>query len=64
MPEAERQRIFEPYYRLRKGRDSRSGTGLGLTISRGFVEAHGGTIHVDPTPGGGATFIVELPLSA
>jgi two-component system, OmpR family, sensor histidine kinase KdpD len=64
VPEAERRRIFEPYYRLRKTRDSRSGTGLGLTISRGFVDAHGGTIHVEPTAGGGATFTVELPLAA
>ncbi len=64
VPEAERRRIFEPYYRLRKGRDSSMGTGLGLTISRGFVEAHGGSIHVEPTAGGGATFVVELPLAA
>jgi two-component system sensor histidine kinase KdpD len=64
VPEAERRRIFEPYYRLRKGHDQRTGTGLGLAISRGFVEAHGGTIRVEPTAGGGATFIVELPLAA
>ena len=61
VPEAERRRIFEPYYRLRPGHDHRAGTGLGLAISRGFVEAHGGHIRVDPTPGGGATFTVELP---
>jgi two-component system sensor histidine kinase KdpD len=61
VPEAERRRIFEPYYRLRPGHDRRAGTGLGLAISRGFVEAHGGHIRVDPTPGGGATFTVELP---
>ncbi|MDX6538483.1 MAG: two-component system, OmpR family, sensor histidine kinase KdpD [Gaiellales bacterium] len=62
VPEAERRRIFEPYYRLRPGHDHRAGTGLGLAISRGFVEAHGGRIRVEPTPGGGATFIVELPV--
>ena len=61
VPEAERRRIFEPYYRLRPGHDRRAGTGLGLAISRGFVEAHGGHIRVEPTPGGGATFTVELP---
>ena len=38
--------------------------GLGLAISRGFVEAHGGQIRVEPTAGGGATFIVELPADA
>lgn len=63
VPEAERRRIFEPYYRLRKGHDHRAGTGLGLAISRGFVEAHGGKLRVTPTPGGGATFIIELPLA-
>ena len=63
VPEAERRRIFEPYYRLRKGHDQSTGTGLGLTISRGFVEAHGGSLSIEPTAGGGATFIVELPLA-
>jgi two-component system sensor histidine kinase KdpD len=64
VPEAERRRIFEPYYRLRKSHDHRAGTGLGLAISRGYVEAHGGKLHVEPTAGGGATFIVELPIEA
>jgi two-component system sensor histidine kinase KdpD len=63
VPEAERRRIFEAYYRLRSRQDRRTGTGLGLAISRGFVEAHGGRIHVDPTPGGGATFTIELPVA-
>ncbi len=61
VPEAERRRIFEPYYRLRPSHDRSGGTGLGLAISRGFVEAHGGHITVEPTAGGGATFVVELP---
>jgi two-component system sensor histidine kinase KdpD len=60
IPEAERHRLFEPYYRLRPGVRG-EGTGLGLVISRGFVEANGGTIRVEPTPGGGATFVVALP---
>jgi two-component system sensor histidine kinase KdpD len=64
VPEAERRRIFEPYYRLRKSHDRRTGTGLGLAISRGYVEAHGGKLGVEPTPGGGATFVVELPIAA
>jgi two-component system, OmpR family, sensor histidine kinase KdpD len=64
VPEAERRRIFEPYYRLRPRHDRTGGTGLGLAISRGFVEAHGGRIDVEPTPGGGATFIVVLPADA
>jgi two-component system sensor histidine kinase KdpD len=61
VPEAERERIFEAFQRLRARDGVRErGTGLGLAIVRGFVEAHGGTIHVETTPGGGATFVVSL----
>jgi two-component system, OmpR family, sensor histidine kinase KdpD len=63
IPEAERRRLFEPYHRSRT-RIQSDGSGLGLVISRGFVEANGGTIRVEPTPGGGATFIVALPVTA
>ena len=35
--------------------------GLGLSVVRGFVEAMGGTVHAEPTPGGGLTMVVELP---
>jgi two-component system sensor histidine kinase KdpD len=59
IPEAERPRVFEPYRRLRPGRGE--GTGLGLAITRGYVEAHHGTITVETTPGGGATFVIRLP---
>jgi two-component system, OmpR family, sensor histidine kinase KdpD len=64
VPEAERQRIFEAFQRLR-GREGvrERGTGLGLAIARGFVEAHSGTIRVETTIGGGATFVVSLPLA-
>jgi two-component system sensor histidine kinase KdpD len=61
IPEAERRRVFEPYLRLRPEGSRPVGSGLGLAISRGFVEAHGGTIRVETTPGGGATFVLELP---
>ncbi|MEO9176413.1 MAG: ATP-binding protein, partial [Gaiellales bacterium] len=63
VPEAERQRIFEAFQRLRTpGRAPERGTGLGLAIARGFVEAHAGTIRVETTIGGGATFVVSLEL--
>lgn len=63
VPEAERRRIFEAFQRLRTPGTSRErGTGLGLAISLGFVEAHHGTIRVETTIGGGATFVVSLPL--
>lgn len=53
----DRERIFEPFWR----RDPASkGTGLGLAISRDLVEWMGGTIIVEDTPGGGATFRIAL----
>jgi two-component system, OmpR family, sensor histidine kinase KdpD len=61
IPEAERERVFDQFYRLRhNGRTPPDGTGMGLAISKGIVEALGGTIRVEATPGGGATFVVGL----
>jgi two-component system, OmpR family, sensor histidine kinase KdpD len=61
IPEAERERVFDQFYRLRRnGRTSGDGTGMGLAISKGIVEALGGSIRVEATPGGGATFVVSL----
>jgi two-component system sensor histidine kinase KdpD len=57
VPAHERQRIFEPFHR---GEGSRS-SGVGLAICRGVVEAHGGTVEVEQTPGGGATCLVTRP---
>jgi K+-sensing histidine kinase KdpD len=56
----ERERIFEPFYR--GGDDGHSGSGLGLAVVRGFVEANGGRVWAESLPGQGATFVVELPL--
>jgi K+-sensing histidine kinase KdpD len=56
----ERERIFEPF---RRGEGS-SSSGIGLAICREIVTAHGGTIAVEETPGGGATFVVTLPVLA
>ena len=57
IPEELRERIFEPF---QKGPGSRS-TGLGLAICRGIITAHGGTIRIDDTPGGGATIVFTIP---
>jgi two-component system OmpR family sensor kinase len=56
-------RVFEPFYRADAGRSrDRGGSGLGLSIVAAVVAAHGGSVRATTTPGGGATFLVELPL--
>jgi two-component system sensor histidine kinase KdpD len=57
VPDAEAERIFEPFQR---GQGSTS-SGIGLAICKAIVEAHGGSIRVERTFGGGATFVVVLP---
>jgi K+-sensing histidine kinase KdpD len=62
----EREQIFDKFYRVKSKTGEASpaqGTGLGLAICRGLIEAHGGTIHVEARPGGGANFRFTLPLS-
>lgn len=63
-PEAA-QRVFERFYRAdpsrTRGPGRGGGTGLGLSIVASIVVRHGGTVSHHPTPGGGATFRVELP---
>ena len=53
-------RIFEAFVQV--SRSSQKGTGLGLTITRQFVELMGGTVQIESTPGRGSTFRVELPV--
>jgi heavy metal sensor kinase len=60
IPAAERARVFERFHRAPG--TSGSGSGLGLAIARTVVDAHGGRIAAEQTPGGGATFAVELPV--
>jgi two-component system, OmpR family, phosphate regulon sensor histidine kinase PhoR len=56
-------RIFDHFYRsANPAVRRRKGTGIGLSIVRYIVEAHGGTITVDSTPGKGTTFTFTLPL--
>lgn len=55
-------RIFDPFEQSSKGKITPEGTGLGLTISRRFVELMGGTLTVRSNPNQGSTFTVELPV--
>ena len=60
IPAEQLPRIFERYY-TRKRSANKSGSGLGLSIARGIVEAHGGRIWVESAVGEGAAFFVALP---
>ena len=59
VPPQERETIFLPFRRVGDTR-RHEGAGLGLAIAKGFVEAMGGTIEADDTPGGGLTIVVRL----
>ena len=63
LSDADAERIFERFYRADPSRTRASGgSGLGLSIVAALVAAHAGTVRVNETPGGGATFVVLLPL--
>jgi signal transduction histidine kinase len=53
--------VFDRFWKVREG--NRHGAGLGLAIARGIIEAHGGEIQVESTPGAGTTFTLTLPLA-
>jgi len=61
IPERERERIFEKFYRRPSNKSGMPGTGLGLFIAREIVRTHGGDIQVEEAAGGGSEFRVTLP---
>ena len=63
VPESAREHIFEPFQRYGDAPRG-TGVGLGLAVARGFVEAVGGTLHAEDTPGGGLTMVLTLPAAA
>ena len=64
LPPEDRPQVFERFYRVDPSRSrATGGVGLGLTIAKQLVEAHGGIIGVESTPGEGSKFFFELPLT-
>ena len=63
VPARDRQRIFSPFQRL-GDTDNTTGLGIGLALSRGLVEAMGGTLEATDTPNGGLTMVLALPAAA
>jgi two-component system sensor histidine kinase BaeS len=62
IPVYEQEKVFEPFYRGDQGRRIKQGMGLGLSITRDLVEAHGGWISLESEPGKGSRFIIHLPI--
>ena len=63
IPASQREHMFAPFQRL-GDTDNTTGVGLGLALSRGLMEALGGTITPEETPGGGLTMVLGLPVAA
>ena len=62
VPADQRERIFEPFYRLPGASERDGGVGLGLALVKSIAERHGGSVRCEDNPGGGASFVVELPI--
>jgi two-component system sensor histidine kinase BaeS len=58
----EQERIFDPFYRGNPGKRFKQGMGLGLSIARDLIEAHGGRISLESEPDKGSTFTIHLPV--
>lgn len=62
LPPGAEEKIFEKFYRASPTADGGRGSGLGLAICRAILKAHGGNITASNVPGGGAEFVLRLPL--
>jgi signal transduction histidine kinase len=61
IPPEEQENIFQPFYRGSHGKRIVEGMGLGLSIARDILVAHGGDIQVESTPGAGSSFLLQVP---
>jgi signal transduction histidine kinase len=61
VPEALRERIFEPFFRMPGHAEREGGVGLGLALVRQIAERHGGGARCEPREGGGSRFVISLP---
>jgi two-component system, OmpR family, sensor kinase len=61
VPPELRERIFEPFYRLPGASEREGGVGLGLSLVRSIALRHGGSVRCEDNPGGGASFVIDLP---
>ena len=64
VPDALRERIFEPFYRLPGHAETAGGVGLGLSLVKQIAERHGGRVRCEPREGGGSCFVLCLPLGS
>jgi signal transduction histidine kinase len=62
VPEAWRERIFEPFLRLPGHAEHEGGVGLGLSLVRQIATRHGGQVRCEPREGGGSCFTLTLPV--
>jgi len=64
VPPEQRERIFEPFYRLPGASEREGGVGLGLALVRAIAQRHHGSVHCEAREGGGACFVLRLPATA
>ena len=64
VPPEQREHIFEPFYRLPGASEREGGVGLGLALVKSISQRHSGSVRCEARAGGGASFVVELPLGA
>jgi two-component system sensor histidine kinase KdpD len=62
VPDEAKEEIFRPFQRGGDAPDGH-GIGLGLAVARGFIDANGGTVEAEDTPGGGLTMVITLPVA-